>query len=147
MKFAFAFVICLSFTALALAEPPAGVDPNTPVAHWYKTLRDANNISCCAEADCRPVKAQFVNGHWRAWLPDDDKPIDVPDDRVQKRDDNPTGHSILCASPVMPRRIIYCFIPMIGIYRCGSKRLLRCDTMSFVIISSGAYGSVSSSRI
>jgi hypothetical protein len=41
--------------------------------------------------------------------------VQVPDKIVQNRDDNPTGHSVLCASPVQPDTVMYCFIPDVGI--------------------------------
>jgi hypothetical protein len=76
-------------------------------------LKDENNRSCCGIGDCRAVVAKEEGGHWSARLGDAFVP--VPDSIVQRRDDNPTGHSILCASPVQPETLMYCFIPEAGV--------------------------------
>jgi hypothetical protein len=70
--------------------------------------------------DCRAVEAHWHDGHWWVWMDPSKKdyrlapPHMVPDEIVQQRDDNPTGHSILCASPVQPEALMYCFIPEAG---------------------------------
>lgn len=132
--------IFLLFSVPALAEPPPGVDLSSPTARWFHTLTDENGKSCCGLGDCRAVESDWREGHWWVWvkpsyLVDPAKPsyiieppqaapdvsragkslVKVPDEIVQRRDDNPTGHSILCASPVQPETIMYCFIPDVGI--------------------------------
>jgi hypothetical protein len=49
----------------ARAAPPTGVDPDGPMAEWYRSLK-APDIggSCCSIADCRPVEARQVGNHW-----------------------------------------------------------------------------------
>ena len=106
-------LVLLLAVAPAFAEPPPGVDLDSPVAQWFRTLKDENNRSCCGIGDCRAVVAKEEGGHWSAMLGDTFVP--VPDSIVQRRDDNPTGHSILCASPVQPETLMYCFIPDAGI--------------------------------
>ncbi len=51
--------------AAALASPPDGVNPDSPIAQWYRSLK-APDIggSCCSIADCRPVEARQVGDHW-----------------------------------------------------------------------------------
>lgn len=118
MKRTTAILLLLSMPALA--EPPPGVDLSSPVSTWFRNLRDNNGRSCCGEGDCRPVVAKQMEGRWWVQL----QPLNpefsgeiyypVPSDIVQQRDDNPTGHAILCASRVQPDRLMYCFIPMTG---------------------------------
>jgi len=131
--------LLLVLASPALAEPPPGVDPTSPTARWFQSLQDENGRSCCGKGDCRAVEANWQDGHWWVWIkpsylvnpglpsytlepsqaaPDvsrsDKHLVVVPDKIVQRRDDNPTGHSILCASPVQPETLMYCFIPEAG---------------------------------
>jgi hypothetical protein len=127
----------------ALAEPPPGVDPTSPTARWFQSLQDENGRSCCGLGDCRAVEAEWKADHWWVWVkhsyllhpelpsyalhPTVEPPqitpdmsmtgmslVKVPDEIVQRRDDNPIGHSVLCASPVQPDKVMYCFIPDAG---------------------------------
>jgi len=106
-------LVLLLAMAPAFAGPPPGIDLNSPTARWFSTLRDENGRSCCGIGDCRAVVAKETESHWAVYLKDTFVP--VPDSIVQRRDDNPTGHSILCASPVQPETLMYCFIPDAGI--------------------------------
>ncbi len=89
----------------ALAAPPAGSDPNSPMAAWYRSLKTPNGGSCCSEADCRPVDARQTASGWEIsnglgkWDP-------VPPDRVLRRD-NEDGRPIVC---IFGGRIL-CFVP------------------------------------
>lgn len=116
MKSALILLLLLLLLAViteAFANPPAGVDPTSSAAQWFHSLKDEDGRSCCGMGDCRAVRAKQSGGHWWVWIkPDDASSVRVPDAIVQGRDDNPTGHSILCASPVEPETIMYCFIPM-----------------------------------
>ena len=103
--------ILLLLSGAALAEPPPGTDPNSSVAKWFESLHDELGQSCCGLGDCRAVTAEQRDGHWYVRMVDTF--LKVPDRIVTYRDDNPTGHSILCASPVQPS-IMYCFIPETG---------------------------------
>jgi len=57
--------VAMLIAAVARAAPPAGVDPDGPMAQWYRSLK-APDIggSCCSIADCRPVEARQVGDHW-----------------------------------------------------------------------------------
>ena len=59
------FAVAMLLMAAARAAPPAGVDPDSPMAQWYRSLK-APNIggSCCGIADCRPVEAGQVDNPW-----------------------------------------------------------------------------------
>src|SRR5215475_3561590 len=64
--------IVLGFLSLmpALAQPPIGADPNSPMGLWYKSLRDGVGRACCTIADCRPVDARLNQGHWEVMMED-----------------------------------------------------------------------------
>jgi|SRR5690348_683604 len=103
------WVILFLGIALALAwvfkpahsAPPPGADMS--MHPWYESLQDPKTGgSCCSEADCRhyPV-ATYTDDkgatHYKvqyrgAWL-------DVPDDRILQRFDNPTGDVVTCVYP------------------------------------------------
>jgi hypothetical protein len=57
--------LAMLLAGLARAAPPAGVDPDSPMAQWHHSLK-APDIggSCCSIADCRPVEARQVDNHW-----------------------------------------------------------------------------------
>ena len=44
----------------AHAAPPPGVNPNSPLGRWVRSLTDPLGVSCCSIADCRPVDVQLV---------------------------------------------------------------------------------------
>ena len=88
----------------ASAAPPKDADP--ALAPWFNDLRQPlTNMLCCSMADCRPTESRtqgnhyeaFVGGEWRV----------VPDDKVLERNDNPTGHAVVCWTPGTG---ILCFI-------------------------------------
>lgn len=82
----------------ALAAPPPGADP--ALHPWYESLQDPQTGgSCCGEADCRHNPVATFTGedgatHYKVqykgqWL-------SVDDDRILKREDNPTGDFVSC---------------------------------------------------
>ena len=80
---------------VAHAAPPPGADPNSPMAAWFKGLQQPHpGISCCSVADCRPVNARVIDGHYQVlhegkWLP-------VKDDRILPQQSNPAGEPVAC---------------------------------------------------
>ena len=85
------------------AEPPEGADPS--LAPWFKSLRQPRtNQSCCDMADCRMVQYRRAGDHFQAFIGDEfprwsNVPhawVDVPDENVLHRRDNPTGEGIAC---------------------------------------------------
>ena len=92
----------------ARAAPPTGVDPDGPMAEWYRSLK-APDIggSCCSIADCRPVEARQVGNHWEVltetgWL-------SVLPQRILYQE-NLDGRSIACQ--ILGE--IRCFVPPAG---------------------------------
>jgi hypothetical protein len=95
-------------SAVVLAAPPDGADPNSPLGAWYRSLQAPDGKSCCSIADCRPTDARLVGEHWEILVPGAGWEV-VPNDRVLMRD-NPDGRPIACRS--LGR--VLCFIPPAG---------------------------------
>lgn len=101
---AIALLACIS--APADAAPPANADPS--LAPFFESLKQpGTGVSCCSIADCRPAEYRLSDNGYEALL--DTKWVRVPDDRVLHGRDNPTGHAILCRSPISGT--ILCFVP------------------------------------
>lgn len=96
-------MVLLLLTSAALAAPPAGSDPTSALASWYRgLLRPDTGTSCCSEADCRPVVYRTTGDHYEAFIdrktfgseaPDDW--LTVPPEKIL-RTANPTGEAIAC---------------------------------------------------
>ncbi len=85
------------------AEPPEGADP--AFAPWFRSLRQPRtNQSCCDMADCRTVQYRTAGDHFQAFIGNEfprwsNAPnawVDVPNENVLHRLDNPTGEGIAC---------------------------------------------------
>ena len=105
------------YPSLSTAAPPPGADPD--LAPWFKSLRQPQtNLSCCDRSDCRTVRYRIVNGHFQAFIGEEfarwqNPPhawVDVPENSVLHREDNPTGEGVACWAG---SRII-CFIEGTG---------------------------------
>jgi hypothetical protein len=96
----------------AYARPPAGADPNSPMAQWHRTSQRPDGLgTCCSESDCRPTAYRIVGGHYealvgRAWDVDEEW-VPVPDAKVLQHTDNPTGTAVLCYTPSIG---VLCFV-------------------------------------
>jgi len=104
MKILLAAVSLVTLAAAALAEPPVGVDTESPMAQWYRSLTAPNGISCCSMADCRPIEARLAGDRWEVFRNEKWEP--VPEDRILKRE-NPDGRPIACIYAGQ----ILCFVP------------------------------------
>ena len=123
-----AALIALLLAASAHAAPPAGVDPNGPVAHWVSRWENAKKEGCCGlTSDCRPTAIRPTHLHaesgYDAWIDKEKYGPTAPDDWVAipraafsnkaevqdgatSGDDNVTGvdwacwydHKVRCAS-------------------------------------------------
>ncbi len=114
--FAAASLVC-SFPLPVRAEPPPGADPN--LAPWYQSLRQPQtNLSCCDRSDCRTVQYRVVEGHFQAFIGNEfarwqNPPyawVDVPENSVLHRHDNPTGEGVACWAGMK----IICFVEGTG---------------------------------
>jgi hypothetical protein len=96
--------------AVARGAPPAGSDPNSALATWYRSLTQPDTgFGCCSIADCRPLAdsdwRQTDKGYevrWRnEWLL-------VPQGRILNNKENPTGQPVACiyGSPSE----VHCFV-------------------------------------
>jgi hypothetical protein len=99
------------------AAPPPDADPG--LAPWFRSLHQPQtNMSCCDRSDCRTVRYRIVNGHFQAFIGGEfarwqNPPyawVDVPDNSVLHRHDNPTGEGVACWAGM---RII-CFVEGTG---------------------------------
>ena len=103
------FILALAAAALANrsdAAPPADADP--ALHGWFESLKQpGSGVSCCSVADCRPAEYRLAPNGYEALL--DAKWVRVPDDKILHGTNNPTGHAILCRSPVSGS--ILCFVP------------------------------------
>ena len=95
------FFLLLFVAWIALAKPPPG--PPGPNSAWYHSLlQPATGISCCSEADWRPVDWRIVGDHYEVFLTPDKFAVmephweKVPNDAVLHRNDNPTGRGVAC---------------------------------------------------
>lgn len=90
--------------AAAHAAPPAGTDPNSPVARWYRSLTEpSTGYGCCSVSDCRVVNARTVGTHWEVFIDKatfgDTAPdawVAVADDAVLPPQPNPEGEPVAC---------------------------------------------------
>jgi hypothetical protein len=117
--FAVTAALALLTAAAVSAAPPPGAAPDPERAAWFRSLRSPETgVSCCSVADCRNTAVRpEPDGSISAWIgqeqfgamaPDDWRPI-PPEARLE-RDDNPTGHAVVCF--VAGR--VHCFVPETG---------------------------------
>jgi hypothetical protein len=87
----------------ARAAPPDGADP--ALAPWFKSLsQPRTNQPCCDMADCRTVKYRITGDHFEAFIGNEfprwsNPPrdwVNVPNENVLHRTDNPTGEGVAC---------------------------------------------------
>ncbi|WP_264711685.1 hypothetical protein [Limobrevibacterium gyesilva] len=96
--------MAMLLAANAQASPPADADPT--LKPWFDDLRQpGTGRPCCSIADCRRAEYRIQNGGYEVlilglWIP-------VPQDRVLDRNDNPTGHAVVCWLPTIG---VMCFI-------------------------------------
>jgi hypothetical protein len=109
--------LLLGYPTPMLAAPPADADPN--LAPWFRSLRQPQtNLSCCDRSDCRLVRYRIVDGHFQAFIGGEfsrwqNPPfawVDVPDNNVLHRHDNPTGEGVACWAGAQ----IICFVEGTG---------------------------------
>lgn len=87
---------------LALAQPPEGADSS--LAPWFQSLETKAGGPCCSIADCRNYAYRISGGHYE--IDYNDEWLEVPEDAVLERYDNPTGRAVAC---VFAGRVL-CFI-------------------------------------
>ena len=126
-----ALVWLLAFLApapSAFAAPPAGIDPDSAIATWFRSLKSPlSGGSCCDLADCRPIDYRIGKDGYE-FIEDGERRI-IPQDRVLRHTANPVGKGVLCESQygANPQytvdaqgfvvikgeglRQIYCFVP------------------------------------
>lgn len=93
-------VLVLTSSA-ALAKPPSG-GPG-PYSAWFRSLTiPGTSLSCCSNADCRPVGFRTRNGHYEAFIDKmqftdgPDEWVRVPESKIIRDKPNPTGSAQAC---------------------------------------------------
>lgn len=96
-----ALALCLSLAACkpAYAAPPAGADPNSPLAVWLRSMRDVRGVGCCDSADCRRTAIRPTDsGQVEAWIGKEQFGDAAPDEwrlvpavELRSREDRPPG--------------------------------------------------------
>ncbi len=110
---ALGFGALLLLAAPAIAAPPPDADRS--LAPWFESLtRPDTGTSCCSASDCRPVPSIIENDHWLAFIGTNifgkdapDRWVPVPDEKILRARDNPTGSAIACWTPSAS---ILCFV-------------------------------------
>jgi hypothetical protein len=99
------FLAILGAGALEAAQP----DNANPELHgWFESLKQpGSGVSCCSIADCRPVDYKLDADGYEALI--ETRWVRVPDDKILHGKPNPTGHGVLCRSPISGT--ILCFVP------------------------------------
>jgi hypothetical protein len=112
-KILLANLVALTVTMSGSAQPPAGADPNSEIAKWFKTLKNDQGLPCCDISDCRRVEARLMNGYYEVLI--DQQWARVPD-RAVRTVENPMGQYIACyiyyeGTREFPPHF-YCFVPI-----------------------------------
>ena len=105
----FALLALILSAPFALAAPPEGADPSSPMASWYRSLKTPAGTSCCSIADCRPVRARLAGDHWEIRDSTSDVWQTVPPEVILRRE-NADGRPVACRMGVK----ILCFVPPAG---------------------------------
>jgi hypothetical protein len=87
------------------AKPPPGADGT--LSAWFQSLEDPETtLSCCDEADCRPVEDRIAPAGYEVMLRG--IWVAVPEGKVIHGRANPVGRAVLCWSATFG---IMCFVP------------------------------------
>jgi hypothetical protein len=90
-------VVCIIQTQVAVATPPANVNPNSALSGWFKSLKQpGTQHPCCSVSDCRVTAYDIRDGHFEVKL--EGWPYVVPNGVVLHKADNPTGEAVVCYS-------------------------------------------------
>jgi hypothetical protein len=88
-------ILCLGVSDTT-AAPPQNADGTYRA--WFQNLRQpATGISCCSISDCRVTEYRAGQEGYEVllagrWLP-------VPQDKILRGIENPTGRAVVCAHP------------------------------------------------
>lgn len=98
--------------SLILVQATPGKDfSGRPLHDWYKSLKQpGTEVSCCDVSDCHEVEARTKDDHWEVFV--GSKWWAVPNTKVLKNKENPTGSAVSCFSRFSPQDepYFYCFV-------------------------------------
>lgn len=113
-------LVLFSIPLCALAQ-----DGHSRWHQYYQHWQQPNNpgLSCCnarqlgpngedLNGDCEPTQGRIRDGHWQAWLRQESRWLDIPDNKLI-RERNPSGEEAhLCATKsAFGSWSILCFVP------------------------------------
>jgi hypothetical protein len=102
---AFAAALVLS---PALAAPPLDAEIGSPMALWFRSLRQpGTGALCCDVSDCRQTQARRNDNGWLAMAPTGAW-VPVPPGLILADKAHPGGAAILCWRPAAG---VVCFVP------------------------------------
>ena len=116
---ALALVLCIQ--RVACAAPPTGIDADSDIAKWFKSLKQPlTGAGCCSVADCRPVKTRLTEtGAYEVWI--EDEWTGVPNGVILRTDSGPVPTSVACYTHIpewngtpsggYDRIEVLCFVP------------------------------------
>lgn len=93
-------------SSIVVAEAAAPNNANPALATWFRSLKAPNGTACCSVADCRQATHRMTKTGYEVMI--DGKWVEVPWERVLRRNDNPTGEAIVCRQP--GTTLILCFV-------------------------------------
>ena len=98
-------------SSAALAKPPPG-GPG-PYSAWFRSLTiPGTSLSCCSNADCRPVGFRTRQGHYEAFIDKmqftdgPDEWVRVPESKIIRDKPNPTGSCAGVLDPLGQRALL-----------------------------------------
>lgn len=105
------FMVGLMVLSLARAGHTAPPPKSNPAfGEWFGSLIDPDTtVPCCSIADCRMVEHRIVQDHFEAEV--EGRWVGIPEGKVLRRTDNPTGQAVLCWSKALG---VLCFVPGVG---------------------------------
>jgi hypothetical protein len=115
MRAALAMIVAALPTVAAAAPPPPGSDDwniMAPEHGWIERAQTPNGLTCCSDADGRPVEARIGAEHWEAHVTpahfpgEADRWVQVPENAVIRKP-NPLGIPILW----LYAGVVRCFAP------------------------------------
>jgi hypothetical protein len=101
------FGILLSLSSFQSRAQPPTDNPHPEWNDWFERLVEPNGISsCCSIADCHVTDYETdKEGHFVVIIAG--RKVQVPDNKVLSRVDNPTGKGVVCYNS---KGVISCFV-------------------------------------
>lgn len=116
------YLLASLFWAFLLCVPVHGAPPQSfdlSLSEWFRSLtRPDVGGSCCDRSDCREVRIRIGSDGYEVLIEPEVFPIaestweKVPQDKIIRGKDNPTGRGVVCWTPSMG---VICFVEPAGV--------------------------------